>query len=226
MTEGPIDVDVYIQPTQGLLQFVCLFCHRERLPQGAEVDLEGVLREFQQVAVVFHFELTKCQGFLPGRQFDGSCLPINMGVEAFDVAGLVVFIRIAVVFVQQAVERRGTDLDFAVLRALETARWEQRHSELQELVLVHAVDHDFKALGERFEVAIDPIDALQNRSGIRRGGRVYLLQFMQGEFEIQLGNLVVDDENGLIRKRRDGVLQTQQRIEVDVIPIRQVVRIQ
>ena len=49
---------------------------------------------------------------------------------------------------------------------------------------------------------------------------------MQGEFEIQLGNLVVDDEDGLIRKRRDGVLQTQQRIEVDVIPIRQVVRIQ
>ena len=82
--------------------------------------------------------------------------------------------------------------------ALETARWEQRHSELQELVLVHAVDHDFKAVGERFEVAIDPVDALQNRSGIRRGSRVHLLQFMQGEFEIQLGNLVVDDEDGLI----------------------------
>ena len=81
-------------------------------------------------------------------------------------------------------------------------------------------------MGERFEVAIDPVDALQNRSGIRSGIRVHLLQFMQGEFEIQLGNLVVDDEDGLIGKRRDGVLQAQQRIEVDVIPIRQVVRVQ
>ena len=92
--------------------------------------------------------------------------------------------------------------------------------------MVHAVDHDLKAVGERFEVAIDPVDALQNRSGICRGSRVHLLQFMQGEFEIKLGNLVVNDEDGFIGKRRDGVLQAQQRIEVDIIPIRQVVRVQ
>jgi hypothetical protein len=49
---------------------------------------------------------------------------------------------------------------------------------------------------------------------------------MQTQLKIKLCDLVIHDENFFIRKAGAGILQTQQGVEVDVIPIGEVIGIQ
>ena len=49
---------------------------------------------------------------------------------------------------------------------------------------------------------------------------------MQRQLEVQLGDLVVDDEDDLVMKRGLGALQAEQRVQVNQVPICAVVGIQ
>lgn len=63
-------------------------------------------------------------------------------------------------------------------------------------------------MGERFKVAVNSLEAGGKKVSGQRFMVNYLFTFVQRQFKVQFGNLMIDDEDLFIRKRRFGVLQT------------------
>ena len=208
-----------VEGPEGLLEVVGLFRRRQVQPFAAEVGVVAVFCEVHDVVAVLLFELLQGQGGLAGGEFRGPPPPVQGVEEGVDLVEAVVHVLVAQLAVDQPVQRGAGDLDEPVLHALEPAGREQGHPELQELSPVEAVDHHIEAADEVLEVPIDPIHPLEELGTIEVGLLVDLLDFMQGELEVELGDLVVGDENLLVRERGDRVLQAEQRIEVDVVPV-------
>ena len=135
-------------------------------------------------------------------------------------------VLVAELLVNQPVHGGACDFDEAVLDTLKPARGKQGHPELEELLVVEAVDHHVETADEVFEVAVHPLDALEHGGPIDLGVFVDLADFVEGELEIQLRDLVVGDENFLVGKRGHRVLQAEQGVEVDVVPIGGEVRVE
>ena len=65
-------------------------------------------------------------------------------------------------------------------------------------------------MGERLEIAVNSGDARQQKVGFGSIAGAHLAQFMQGQVEVQLGYLMVYNEDFFIRESRFGMLKGQQ----------------
>ena len=110
--------------------------------------------------------------------------------------------------VHQVVERGRLQLDHPVLDRLEPTRRQQTHPELQELIRIHTLHHHIIALGEVLEIVDAPLDPLPPFRRILRVSFPQLPQLMLNQLEIQLRDLVVHDEDLLVREVRPWRLQT------------------
>ena len=73
--------------------------------------------------------------------------------------------------------------------------------------------------------AVDAVDAAnQFLEGCGYRAVHQRFQLVTGQLEVQFRDLVVHDENGLVRIRRARFLQREQRVQLDVVPIRNVLR--
>src|SRR5688572_2184846 len=90
---------------------------------------------------------------------------------------------------------------------------------------MHAIGHYIEALYKVTEIAVHPSEVLLKAIGIFRSapGKFH---FMQNKAEEQFSDLVVSNENELILKVGFGVLKAEQAIQMNVFPIRLIIRYQ
>src|SRR5690606_10973131 len=113
----------------------------------------------------------------------------------------------------------------SILCRLKSAGRQQCHTELEKLLTLHTFYHDVEAALKIAEIQDDAINTFEEEVLVGMLVRGNLRKFMIDEAEIQLGNLMVNDEHVLVRKMRLRGLKTEQRIEVDIVPIGQIIRI-
>lgn len=104
------------------------------------------------------------------------------------------------------------------MHALEAAGRLEGEAELFELLRVHRLEHVAESGGHGAERSADAADPPGEPFRLRRfHGR--LVQFEQAEFELQLGDLVEEDEGRLVRQVGARILQGEQGVETQVVPI-------
>ena len=198
----------------------------EGKPLSAEVGVVPLLAELHDVLPVLFLELLEGEGGFAAREFARSPPPIENIEQAVDLVERVVRVLVPEFAVDEPIEGGAGDLDEAVLNALESAGGKQGHPKLQELIVVQSMDHDVEAADEVVEIAVDPVDPLEERRCVDVGLRVDLIDFQQRQLEVQLRDLVVHHEDLLVREGGHRLLQAQEGVQVDVIPIRWEIRVQ
>jgi hypothetical protein len=94
---------------------------------------------------------------------------------------------------------------------------------MQELLRLHAVDHDAEGGDQVPEIVVDAFEAHGHGRSIQGFVFGHLFDLVEDEPEVELGDLVVEDEDFLIGEGSARVLQAQQGVQVHVLPVGEVV---
>ena len=221
MLQRPVHVDLVVQSAQGLHQFgvltVLVGQVLDQIPQGVAAPAQ---RSHTEGFAVLGFKLAQGERFLARFLQRGALAPVDMFQEHLRICALF-HQRGAVLQLNQVLQSGGRKFQETVLGGLETGGGNEGQSELQKLLPLHSVRHDAKTGGQGMEIPVDTVDAAHQFFQSCGHNTVHQrFQLVTGQLEVQFRDLVVHDENGLVRIRRAGLLQREQRVQLNVVPIR------